>query len=187
MNSRYRIIWYLYPSHHDRLFHNKDVSYIQIPKCGSTAIRQAIEKEHNDYTYIFTTKSATQNEVLFTVIRDPLDRWISGCSQYINNNGTAVYDKIKSGQLVFDEHTLPMSDFLKEFTDIKYFAFSNSVIDEINSYYNLQLDSKIVNVTKHQKGVKDLLSDITKTKEFQKNFQNVYKDDIALWKLVQKA
>jgi len=186
MNSRYQI------GNHYEFGDIGDVSYIQIPRCGSTAIRQAIEllgQNGSLHDYKFSIKPAAQDEVLFTVIRDPFDRWASGCSLYIIMNGGKddVYDEIKGGRLVFDEHTLPMSDFLKGFSDIKYFAFSNNVIAEINSYYNLQLESKIVNVTEHQYGVMKSLLAISKTKEFQQNFQKIYKDDIQLWDQLQKT
>ena len=190
MNMRYQI------GNHYEFGEYGDVSYIPIPKCASSAITQAILNCSKDiksmlpeaWDYKISHDSALQDEIFFTVIRNPMSRWISGCNEYIANNMlnnqdaiNKLYNTIENGQLVFDEHTLPMSEFLKGFNDIKYFSLTHNVISEINSYYDLQLEYNIVNGSKYQHRVLNSLQKITETMQFRKNFQITYNDDLALW------
>ena len=193
MNFRYQI------GNHFNFGERGDISYVPIPKCGSTAIRDAIInincKHPRKYDYKTTDGPLAEDEMLFTVIRNPLDRWMSGCLQYIHNNISGEHGKITdmlnrlaSGELISDEHTLPMSEFLKEFdTKIKYFILSPSVLPEINSYYNLELKSTLINPSSDPDGVLHPLKEISKSARFQKHFQITYAKDLLMWVSVQKS
>lgn len=178
INARHRIIRCCYDPH-------LDISYIHIPKCGSTAVRQAIENSSGIDYFTFKVKHGLveADENLFTIIRNPLDRWISGFLQYAHNTGDLPYQRAKSGDLIYDEHTLPMSEFLRNFdTDIKYFKLSTNVITEINSYYEMDLKSRIVNVTPKPPEIVTALNKIIETNRFQVHFNRIYAEDIKLWK-----
>lgn len=184
MSERYQIMRF-----REGVHDYSNISYIHIPKCGSTAIRQTLEDLNCSHSYKIGYGPAAPDENLFTVIRNPLDRWISGYLQYvyINNNSDQPYSKAQDGELVFDEHTLPMSEFLKGFgTNIKYFKFSTNVIAEINSYYDLELNSNIVNVTPKPDEVVFAPRNLVNSSGFQLAFNRIYAEDIKLWNNIEQ-
>jgi hypothetical protein len=51
----------------------------------------------------------------FAIVRHPVDRWFSGINEYIINNRLdpdEVISKARTGRLVFDQHTVPQTDYV---------------------------------------------------------------------------
>jgi len=72
-----------------------------LPKCGF----KVIEKPSID---------KVMNYSFFAIIRDPVDRWISGVNEYICYNGKEVSeikqlvkDELSNNNFDFDQHTRP--------------------------------------------------------------------------------
>lgn len=90
--------------------HKHKLSYLLIPKCGSTSIQQALESSEKEKTEKPEYKS-------FTVVRPPLDRFYSGYNELIKREifkGTPqqlLFRIEKEG--FFDAHIKPQTHYLK--------------------------------------------------------------------------
>jgi len=165
-------------------------SFILIPKCASTSIEQAMIRNKA----IYSAELPDENEKFFTVIRDPFDRWITGVHQYIKDNISGQYDLfmetmriIKDGNIIFDEHTLPMTYFLYPFRayHIKYIHMNKDMITNINEWSRMDLTDEPMNQSIHNNkvddGVRYIIQSIAQTDRFLKRFEHVYRDDIKFF------
>lgn len=90
-------------------FYSNKACLVLIPKNASTAISAFCSWEPCDYT-------AINRKRYIAVFRDPIDRWISGTteylwrSQYIHNQSIENVDLEK---IEFDRHTKPQIEFIK--------------------------------------------------------------------------
>jgi len=174
--------------HHDhglRISHG-GYTYIKMPKCASDSIQSAITSK--DYKYLIGRPEQDGN--FFTVIRDPLDRWVSGVCEYLNRQADGTdkliintLDAIATGSIIFDEHTIPMTYFLYPFNgyNITYFRMSNNIFDEINTTFDLDLAYKHSNKSIKNNGLYYALKSICMESRFRATFNQIYKDDIVLF------
>lgn len=94
------------------MYYNSDklkLSYLLIPKCGSTSIQRALQSSE-------TNKTKHPKYPSFTVIREPLSRFFSAYHELIKRNifkGTPqeLLDKIQTDGF-FDAHLRPQSYYM---------------------------------------------------------------------------
>lgn len=105
----------------NRVYHREDVDfvYIPIPRCGSTWLRHVFE--HNKFdTYdtnegMINLNSKLNETTKLIVLRDPLEKLISGMCSIENFDLDTIYSRKKIfNNCSADIHTLPQIDFLKD-------------------------------------------------------------------------
>jgi len=114
------------------MFHETaGICYLNIPKNASTFLKQIfVDNEwrmsHNSITN--RKRKETANTII--VLRDPIDRWITGIAQHITTNlfgkdfgsthfreqANNLVNKIFIDQVAFDDHTEQQTWFIEEFT-----------------------------------------------------------------------
>ena len=106
-------------------FNNTAYIYIAIPKCASCYMKQIFGTgtRYNwlDNTYDIPGPEKFEQQVnqaekrMVAVVRDPIDRWISGVTQALGNQQAKDIDweEILS-QIVFDNHTEPQVSYLNK-------------------------------------------------------------------------
>lgn len=140
--------------------------YVQIPKNASCWFKHHFMPA-NAYNY-YTNGFDNNEHLALVVLRDPIERWISGLGQYLigfTPDHKFYIDNIDwevaTTQVVFDEHTQPQHDFIANLShnNIVWFKCDNNLpinfIDFIKKY-NIDvklLDEKddvtnIFNITK---------------------------------------
>ena len=169
----------------------KNISYIKIPKCASCSMQHAMKMKlpRVNHKQAVITYEVDDTEILFTVIRNPVDRWISGVLMYYTEfkvpelQDTILDDillpSIRQGKLIFDCHTVPMVYYL--------YPFENKPIQlfKLNSLQNLPLELHIPNknkssIQKHNR-IYTTISNCFNNSEFRTRFNQIYKDDITLF------
>jgi hypothetical protein len=120
-------------NHYGNCFYNNRHCLIVIPKNASTAITTFATWTKGDYTTI------NRNRYI-AIIRDPIDRWISGTTEYLwrlkHIHGSD--EKVNLSQIVFDRHTIPQIRFL-EGIDLKrtlFYKFDNTVLDRLHQDFD---------------------------------------------------
>ena len=121
---------------------------LQIPKNASTFLGNCLTA--NGWT--FSNISHTQNVVQLVVLRDPVERWLSGFATYAAlhlfgwgygsdhfiKEYNPLVEKIIFTKLAFDDHTAPQSVFLEQLDDnneIVYFdCKKETLIDSLSKY-----------------------------------------------------
>lgn len=139
------------------MYYNSDkekLSYVLIPKCGSTSIQRALESSESN-------KTDKPKYPSFTVIRNPVNRFFSGHKELIKRElfkGTPqqLLDKIEQDGF-FDPHIKPQTHF----------------IGKIDRYYTInQLPFKVPHLNK---------SKISQGHINMTQFKEIYKEDVLLW------
>jgi hypothetical protein len=119
---------------------NGNLIYIAIPKCASSSLKEVF-KDLGWSTIPKENKNKFENCKLFAVIRHPLDRWISGFTQYFyrnkNNDLKLIYQNIDPyvRNIVYDIHQMKQSEFLSSWPSCKLFKFDNlqTLVNWLNS------------------------------------------------------
>ena len=96
--------------------------YFKIDKCASTSVIECLTKQ-SDFIPVYDSDLHTEKKItrynVFTVIRDPKSRWISGLNQFIYEEVSRdiIEGELKNHKFIFDGHTLPQVNFLPSCTD----------------------------------------------------------------------
>jgi hypothetical protein len=105
-----------------------------IPKNVSTAISSFCAWNKCDYT-------AVNRRNYIVVLRDPVDRWISGATEYVwrstHIHGAKLED-IDLSQIELDRHTKPQYEFIK-MLDLKrtmFYKFDSTVLHRLQADWN---------------------------------------------------
>jgi hypothetical protein len=158
---------------------------ICINKCGSSTIRAyANKKVCTDTDYAFKN--------YFVVVRDPLDRWFSGLTEYIlelrknlrKKYHKKIYDYIFKNidQVKFDRHTARQIEFIR-INNVEFFLFNDNGIQKLYERLNMGLPQHrnssigIPEKTRIQAMLKEHINESTLQKVF-----TYYKDDYELIK-----
>lgn len=162
-----------------------------IPKNASTFMTGVLLQNNWEYANI---SYFTGTEVI-CLVRDPLDRWISGISTYcclhllnqnygsdmfVENYNTLV-ERLIFDNIVFDDHTTPQIEFINTIPvdkNIVYFlAEKKSLIKKLSDYLGYTLNYNLHEINENstennydQKRISDLLS---------LKLNSYYKDKIA--------
>jgi hypothetical protein len=98
--------------------------YMHIDKCGSTSITTALEDQKPYFLRMdkipkseeFAKLLVEKEYKFFTVVRDPVSRWMSGLNEFMCRYRPPikyVINQLKDKRYVFDEHTAPQHLFLR--------------------------------------------------------------------------
>jgi len=133
---------------------DRKIFAIDIPKNASSAGKHFYNK--NNFVEANFTDKDVNPEKFIVIMRDPVQRWVSGVTEYLageygNLKFTNVSDYINNkllielifDQLVFDAHTFPQIAFLEDLKmeKIDFYYHDNDVYNKI-AYYN-QFDTHI--------------------------------------------
>ena len=101
-----------------------NLAYINIPKNASTWVKsQLLTLDCYEYNYFKNLELAKMPKLV--ILRDPIERWISGISWYMTMYHGKLFDKCKddfsqsilmeiiTNKINFDEHTTPQMQFLQ--------------------------------------------------------------------------
>jgi hypothetical protein len=111
--------------------HNK--TYIHIPKNASSFVKGVLIGSGGFWHHSETLVNSAENLI---VLRDPIDRWCSGITQYLYNSGQdlsvdEVFDKI-----TFDDHTDLQTYFLQgvDLTSTTYMMVNDLLRANMNDW-----------------------------------------------------
>jgi hypothetical protein len=140
------------------------VFYLNIPKNGSTYLSNILL--HNGWQHHTLGDSHHLISTFIVVLRDPVERWISGFATYASswllgmNYGSDHFvedyndltERIIFDNLVFDDHTTPQIEFVQLLPDSKpvtYFRLSKDTVKNISRYtqQNLNISTVDANVS----------------------------------------
>ena len=180
--------------------------YVQIPKNASCWVKHHFMPAD---AYNYYTNGFDNNEHLaLVVLRDPVERWISGIAQHLVGwtPGTNLYiDNIDwealMTRVVLDNHTQPQGAFIANLPhdNIVWFKCDNNLPTDFISFmktYNTDinlLDEKddatnIFNVTKkapaQQTVVDKIISKLNENPKYLERIKEFYQDDYKLYNTV---
>jgi hypothetical protein len=111
--------------------------YLSIPKNASTFLSSVL----HDNEWKFWNVNRGNFDKAIIVLRDPVERWISGFATYVAHyllfddyrsqsfirDYNTLVERIVFDNLIFDDHTMPQSFFVNQLPDSieKYFVWAN--------------------------------------------------------------
>jgi hypothetical protein len=162
--------------------------YINIPKNASSFLRETFKDTGWKHMHLGMNMDIDATVV---VLRDPIDRWITGIAQHITTNvlgkdfGSTHYleqdnelvHRLIFDQVVFDDHTEQQTWFLEPFNMEKavFFYCDSNLSKNLDSYFNnrFQLTTKpYVNVSQDQFDNANLVEHFKKLVYNNKDYQN---------------
>jgi hypothetical protein len=190
------------------MFVKDNLVYIPIPKNSSSYIGQLLLKNNWNIGNFLTTDLT--NKQLIILLRDPIDRWISGIAEYLCSsllkNGRTSDDIIKNwngivqdlvfDQVIFDDHTEKQVYFIQGIP-IKNCVFFNSAkqpeqaVKKYLTTYDVDLNIDIVidrNQTqgnKYKEPLVNFLRDqLAQNPSLTNKLMNTYREDYTLWNVI---
>jgi len=120
---------------------------VLVPKNGSTLFKSLGLEDGN-----FLTK---QYDRFHVFVRNPLQRWITGCCTYIDRYNVDFQNFINrlsdpKGELIFDEHTVPQNQFILKGVNTKFYDLEND-LKYFNQEFNFWQSGYIPVINKYQK------------------------------------
>ena len=135
----------------------RDIFYLNIPKNASTYLSN-IFRENGWLHWNILDDSSTIKKTL-VVLRDPVDRWISGFATYAAlhlfgpgygsdhfvEDFTALSEKIIFDQIIFDDHTDYQVKYVQQIVNHSpiYFRYNKNIISQINSFLGYDLNTNV--------------------------------------------
>ena len=190
------------------MFVKDNLVYIPIPKNSSSYIGQLLLKNNWNIGNFLTTDLT--NKQLIILLRDPVDRWISGMAEYLCSsllkNGRTSDDIIKNwnnivqdlvfDRVIFDDHTEKQVYFIQSIP-IENCVFFNSTkqpeqaVKQYLTMQNLDLNIDIVidrNQTqgnKYKEPLVNFLRDqLAQNPSLTNKLMNTYREDYTLWNVI---
>ena len=177
--------------------------YITIPKNASSFLREHFEVNNWQHFHLDMKMHVRTNII---ILRDPIDRWITGISQHITTNilgenfgsthflehANELVERLIFDQIVFDDHTEQQSWFLEPFDldNSVFFKFDHLLAHNLDSYfskYNVSYDLKnkpFVNASKNSFDNSNLVTYfkelIYNNKKYYNSVQSYYAKDYNL-------
>lgn len=128
------------------------VFYLNIPKNASSFLTNVLVDNGWEHTGIHDTR-ITQN---ICVLRDPVDRWVSGFATYAASwlcsagygsthfleDYNSLSERIIFDQIVFDDHTTEQVKFIEQLDKTittTYFKLGHSLITDLESFLDCKL------------------------------------------------
>jgi|LakMenEpi03Aug12_release.lakeMendotaPanAssembly.Ray.scaffolds.fasta_scaffold771666_2 hypothetical protein len=127
--------------------------FLSIPKNASVFISNVLHQNKWQYSDL----SIYRGQNVFCIVRDPVERWISGIATYIATNilgenyGSEMFirdynelvERLIFDNINFDDHTTPQIEFVSLVPanmNIKFFlADKNQLLDNLSQYINYEL------------------------------------------------
>ena len=190
------------------MFVKDNLVYIPIPKNSSSYIGQLLLKNNWNIGNFLTTDLT--NKQLIILLRDPVDRWISGMAEYLCSsllkNGRTSDDIIKNwnniiqdlifDRVIFDDHTEKQVYFIQSIP-IENCVFFNSAkqpeqaVKQYLTTHNIDLNIDIVidrNQTqgnKYKEPLVNFLRDqLAQNPSLTNKLMNTYREDYTLWNVI---
>jgi hypothetical protein len=128
--------------------------YINIPKNASNYLDRVFG--NSNWNPCNLMSFAVRELPAIVVLRDPLERWVSGATQYIVGNiGTGkefsehynlLFERLLFDQVILDDHTMPQYYYFNEFpkANIRYYFLNTTLSDKIKQDFNLTEPTEIV-------------------------------------------
>jgi hypothetical protein len=129
----------------------KGVFYLNIPKNASTYLTNLFES--NGWQHSNTSSESITSAIV--VIRDPVDRWISGFATYaaswllgegygsdhFREDYTPLVQRLIFDQIVFDDHTTEQVKYIEQLKDIPttYFKLNYDLGFNLESFFDCKL------------------------------------------------
>lgn len=129
------------------------VFFLHIPKNASTLLTNLLV--HNGWRHSNVSDPTIQKYIV--VLRDPLERWVSGMATYtaswilgpsygseaFNDDFNDLTERFIFDQIVFDDHTTPQVQFINQLNPnipITYFALNYDLRTNLENFLNTKLD-----------------------------------------------
>jgi hypothetical protein len=130
--------------------------YLNIPKNASTYFTNILAD--NSWLHYNLKDNARSVESFIVVLRDPVDRWISGFATYASSwllgegygsdhfveDYNDLTERLIFDNITFDDHTTPQKVYVDQLLNlnkhIEYFSLNADTIKKISRYANLDLN-----------------------------------------------
>ena len=190
------------------MFVKDNLVYIPIPKNSSSYIGQLLLKNNWNVGNFLTTDLT--NKQLIILLRDPIDRWISGMAEYLCSsllkNGMTSDDIIKNwnnivqdlvfDQVIFDDHTEKQVYFIQSIP-IENCVFFNSTkrpeqavkqyltTHDVNLNIDMVIDRNQTQGNKYKEPLVNFLRDqLAQNPSLTNKLMNTYREDYTLWNVI---
>jgi hypothetical protein len=190
------------------MFVKDNLVYIPIPKNSSSYIGQLLLKNNWNIGNFLTTDLT--NKQLIILLRDPVDRWISGMAEYLCSsllkNGRTSDDIIKNwnniiqdlifDRVIFDDHTEKQVYFIQSIP-IENCVFFNSAkqpeqavkqyltTHDIDLNIDIVIDRNQAQGNKYKESLVDFLRDqLAQNPNLTNKLMNTYREDYTLWNVI---
>ena len=190
------------------MFVKNNLVYIPIPKNSSSYIGQLLLKNGWDISNFLTTDLT--NKQLIILLRDPIDRWISGMAEYLCSslltNGRTSDDIIKNwngvvqdlvfDQVIFDDHTEKQVYFIQSVPRENCVFFNSTkqpeqavkqylTIQGIDLNTDIELDRNQTQGNKYKESLVNFLRDqLAQNPSLTNKLMNTYREDYKLWNVI---
>ncbi len=130
------------------------VFYLNIPKNASTYLTNTLLA--NGWQH-HTVDAGSNVKKCVVVLRDPVERWISGFATYVSSwilgpgygsdhfleDYNTLVERFIFDNLIFDDHTTAQSAFVNQLpaVDTSYFKLNKNIIDQISQDLNINLQT----------------------------------------------
>lgn len=182
------------------------IFYLNIPKNASTYLSNILRS--NSWEHHTLGDSSHLVKQCIVVLRDPVDRWISGFATYASswllglNYGSdhfvedynTLTERLIFDNIVFDDHTTPQSEFVDQLPILMhttYFQLNKNTVKNISQYinYNLNISDVDANVSEdhydQQHISKFIRSQLTNRPDLIERINEQYASDFNLIDSVQ--
>lgn len=166
MNSVIGINGSIHPLYSGAYIENRSLGILHLPKNASSSIKRAL-KPITDKTEIIL-KDFTIDKFC-VILRDPVERFISAVNMYLHPRKiTSNYVDIRKEDNKYgifksnDAHFFSQNTFIEglDKSKIDFFWLNNNIIDDLNNFYNLNMEQNYIN--RFSKIVKSVDIDIIK-------------------------
>lgn len=178
--------------------------YCNIPKNASSWTKDFVTKNLNWTEKNFINSGLIRDKIPIVVLRDPIERWLSGITEYINHYhenfdvnqvNTTMLDWIFD-RVAFDDHTERQSMFIESINLNKtvWFWCDHTYSEKVSNFFHKEglilTDCEINGIMNMSNGKKTHWSDyfrrcLVTNPEYNKKIQAYYQDDYKLIKSVK--
>lgn len=113
-------------------WYSKDITFVHIPKNASSFVKGCLINngwQHSD--------SLVKSNRYLVVLRDPLERWLSGMAEYqVNSNQLDLDVHTIFNTITFDDHTEQQLYFLQDidYFDTVFLKFDDNLRENLNKF-----------------------------------------------------
>lgn len=108
---------------------DKDNAIVRIPKNASSLVAEYGGLERN-WFYVGNKLHLVKPKFFHVVLRDPLERWISGVLEFQNRYDYPLWMMLKNlKKIEFDEHTVPQYKFLPAYGKLYFYNMDDGGLD----------------------------------------------------------
>lgn len=173
---------------HKLLRLNSNTVYAPIPKCAHTWMLRSYPTQ--------AESTATSTDRCLILLRDPIQRWISGTGTYCDNTNTFKrelhngqpfnWDQLFERTLILDGHTVPQTYYLRDIntTTADLFPVTAQLKQQISQYLNCAPAVSAANVTARNGSRKQITHSLTQylqsNPQLQAQLQLLYAEDYEL-------